>query len=82
VRVPPQRRLVHRHHHPRRRRRIRHSRTPSLCAFASSARRRRRVWGKILWRAEMRTKGRLRLFLHLYWLGPNHFHPFCYSHIK
>jgi hypothetical protein len=22
-------------------------------------------------------------FLHyLYWLGPNHFHPFCYRHIR
>jgi hypothetical protein len=57
VRVPLERRLVHRHHHPRRRRRIRHSRTPSalLVCFLGK---KKRSFGEIF---VGRTKSKLRL---------------------
>lgn len=53
MRVPLERRLVHRHHHPRRRRRVRHcsARTPQSLGLPSSARR-REVLGEILSRGQ------------------------------
>ena len=77
VRVPLERRLVHRHHHPRRRRRIRHLRTPWLCSLASSARR-KTSFGEILRRGQKVSYAFLPSFI----LGRNHFRLFCYGHMR
>ena len=65
VRVPLERRLVHRHHHSRRRRRVRHcsARTPRSLARAAFLVKKRRSFGGNF---EQMTKGRpTYFFLHI-----------------
>jgi hypothetical protein len=65
VRVPLERRLVHRHHHSRRRRRVRHcsARTPRSLARAAFLVKKRRSFGGSF---EQMTKGRpAYFFLHI-----------------